>query len=89
MKRPSGSRRPSLRPIERAAKVSLTVDANVLRETRTSARRAGRTLSAQVTEALARDLRRERLALLIAEYEAEAGVITEAEMEKARATWRG
>jgi hypothetical protein len=89
MKRAPGSRRPALRPVARAAKVSITIDAGVLRETKASARRAGRTLSAQVTEALARDLRRQRLARLIAEYEADAGVITEAEMERARAAWRG
>lgn len=76
------------RSVNRAAKVSLTVDARVLRATKASARRAGRTLSAQVTEALARDLRRQALARLIAEYEAEAGVITAAEMERVRASWR-
>ena len=71
------------------AKVSLTVDSDVLRDVRALASRTGRTLSAHVNEALARDVRRQRLAKLIAEYEAENGVITEAELSRARASWRG
>jgi len=73
---------------QRAAKISLTVDANVLRDVKVVARRSGQTLSAHVTAALARDLRRRRLAELIAEYEAKAGVITAQELAEARAAWQ-
>ena len=71
-----------------ATKVSLSVDHAVMRDVRTAARRAGRNVSAYVTEALARDIRRRNLAEFIAEYEAKAGVITEAELASARAKWR-
>jgi hypothetical protein len=54
---------------------------------KTEAQRGGQSLSAHITEALARDVRRRRLAELVAEYEAEAGVITEAELAKVRASW--
>jgi hypothetical protein len=73
----------------RATKVSVTVDAAVLREVKVAARRSGRTLSAHISDALARDLRRRRLAELVAEYEAEAGVIGDDELAKARSAWRG
>jgi hypothetical protein len=86
---PRSTRRRPPRAVARMAKVSLTVDSGVLRDVRALASRAGRTLSAQVNEALARDVRRQRLAKLIAEYEAENGVITEAELSRARASWRG
>lgn len=81
----SGARAPS----PRAVKVSVTIDSVVLRDVRRTASRAGRNLSAQVTEALARDIHRRRLAELIAEYEAAAGVITEEELAVARKKWRG
>ena len=73
----------------RTAKVSVSVDAKVLRDAQVVARRAGTTLSAHVSEALARDLRRRRLQDLIAAYEAEHDVITDAELAKARAAWQG
>jgi len=72
----------------RYEKVSVTVEARVMRDVKAMARRSGRSLSAQVNDALARDVRRRRLAELIGEYEAKAGVITEAELAKARASWR-
>ena len=68
-------------------KISITVDQRVLREVGKDARRAGRTLSAHVTEALARDLRRRRLRELIETYEAEHGLITEQELAALRAEW--
>jgi predicted transcriptional regulator len=73
----------------RSSKVSVTVDSAILRDVKAVARRSRQTLSAHVTQALARDLRRRRLAELIAEYEAEAGVISQRELAEARATWRG
>lgn len=70
-----------------ATKISVTVDTGILRDVKAEARRGGQSLSAHITLALARDVRRRRLAELVAEYEAEAGVITEAELAKARASW--
>jgi predicted transcriptional regulator len=71
-----------------AAKISVTVDPAVLRDVKAAARRSGRTLSAHISQALARDLRRQKLAELIAEHEAAHGVITERELAEARAAWR-
>lgn len=73
----------------RAKKISLTVDEWVLRDVAKDAERSGRTLSAHITEALARDVRRRRLHNLIEEYEAEHGSIGEDELAKVRAEWRG
>ena len=73
----------------RAKKISITVDERVLREVKELIRGSGSTLSAHVTEALARDLRRRRLAQLIDEYELTHGVITEEELAKAREQWQG
>jgi hypothetical protein len=71
----------------RAAKISITVDAAVLREVEHIARSSGTTVSAHVSEALARDLRRRRLAELLDEYEASAGRITEDELAEVRRDW--
>jgi post-segregation antitoxin (ccd killing protein) len=88
--KPSGAkpRASARKTTSRAKKVSLTVDENVLHEVARDAKRAGRTLSAYVTEALARDLRRKRLQELIDEYESEHGTITEQELAKARVKWQ-
>jgi hypothetical protein len=64
----------------RAKKVSLTVDEAVLHAMKREARRTGRTLSAEESDALARELRRRRLAELIVEHEAEHGVISAEEL---------
>jgi hypothetical protein len=80
---PSRSRRRG-----RAKKVSLTVDEGVLHALQKDAKRSGRTLSAEVTEALARELRRRRLQELIAEYEAEHGAISAEEVASIQAEWR-
>lgn len=80
-------RRPAGPGKHRTTKVSLTVDEGVLREVKKDAHRLGRTLSAQVTEALASDVRRRRLQELIEEYEAAHGRITDAELAEARAAW--
>lgn len=72
----------------RAKKISLTVDEGVLREVESDARRSGRTLSAHITDALARDLRRRRLQALLEEYEAEHGPITDEELAEIRSAWR-
>ena len=74
-------------PRGRAKKVSLTVDENVLRAMEREAKRAKRTLSAEVTEALARDLRRRRLQELVAEYEQEKGTISAKELAAIQAEW--
>ena len=87
----SGKRRPTPARAEaaRAKKISITVDPNVLREVEKDAHGAGQTLSAHITEALARDLRRRRLHSVIAEYESEHGVINETELAAVRARWKG
>ena len=69
----------------RASKISITVDERVLKGVKMQARRSGRTLSAQVTDALARDLRRARLQELIEAYESKHGEITEDELTALRA----
>jgi hypothetical protein len=73
----------------RAKKISLTVDERVLRDVAKDAERSGRTLSAHITEALARDVRRRRLHALVEEYEAAHGTIGENELAKIRAEWGG
>jgi ribonuclease P protein component len=72
----------------RAAKVSITVDPTILRDVKKLARRAGVSLSAQISEAVGRDLRRRRLQELIAEHEARRGPISDVELQKIRAAWR-
>ncbi|HEY0465807.1 MAG TPA: hypothetical protein VGC79_16455 [Polyangiaceae bacterium] len=71
----------------RAKKVSLTVDEGVLRAMEQEAKRSKRTLSAEVTEALARELRRRRLQGLVAEYEQEKGTISAKELAAIQAEW--
>jgi hypothetical protein len=51
------------------------------------AKRSKRTLSAEVTEALARELRRRRLQGLVAEYEQEKGTISAKELAAIQAEW--
>ena len=71
----------------RAKKVSLTVDETVLSAMEREARRSKRTLSAEVTDALARELRRRRLQELIRSYEEEKGTITAKELAAVQAEW--
>jgi len=71
-------------PRGRAKKVSLTVDEGVLRAMEKEAKRS---LSAEVTEALARELRRRRLQGLVAEYEQEKGAISAKELAAIQAEW--
>jgi hypothetical protein len=73
--------------VPRVRKISITVDAGVLREVERDARQSHRTLSAHVSDALARDLRRRRLRDLIAAHEAEHGSITDEELAAIRAEW--
>jgi hypothetical protein len=72
----------------RAKKVSLTVDEGVLSAMEREAKKAKRTLSAEVTEALARELRRRRLQELVTSYEQEKGVITAKELAAIQAEWQ-
>lgn len=72
----------------RAKKVSLTVDEGVLRAMQKEAKRSRRTLSAEITEALGRELRRRRLQQLIAEHETEHGEITAEELAAIQCEWR-
>lgn len=73
----------------RTKKVSLTVDEGVLRAMEQQAKSSGRTLSAEVTHALARELRRRRLQELLDEYEQERGHITAEELAAVQAEWQG
>ena len=73
---------------ELASKVSVTIDSAVLRQARVAAKRSGKTLSAHISQALERDLRRQRMAEIVAEFEAEHGTITPEEVAKAIASWR-
>jgi len=86
---PSRKPRPPAKKPPRAQKISVTVDADVLRDVKKTLRRTGRTLSAHVTEALARDLRRRRLQELLDEYETTETPITEAELAEVRSQWLG
>jgi macrodomain Ter protein organizer (MatP/YcbG family) len=72
---------------QRARKISITVEAQVLRDVEAQARRSRRTLSAHITEALARDVRRRRLCELIDAYEAEHGTITGEELAAIQSEW--
>jgi hypothetical protein len=74
-------------PRGRAKKVSLTVDEGVLTAMEREAKKSKRTLSAEVTEALARELRRRRLQELVASYEREKGAITAKELAAIQAEW--
>jgi hypothetical protein len=74
-------------PRGRAKKVSLTVDAGVLTAMEREAKKSKRTLSAEVTEALARELRRRRLQELVASFEREKGAITAKELAAIQAEW--
>jgi hypothetical protein len=51
------------------------------------AKKSKRTLSAEVTEALGRELRRRRLQVLVTSYEQEKGVITASELAAIQAEW--
>lgn len=75
-------------PRGRAKKVSLTVDEGVLRAMQREAKRSKRTLSAEVTEALARELRRRRLRELLADYEEDRGTISTKELAAIQSEWQ-
>lgn len=68
------------------AKVSLSIDEDVLTEARERAGR--RELSSYVNDALRRQLQRDRLGVLLAEMDAEAGPIPDDLLDEARQTWR-
>lgn len=87
--RPSAA--PSAHPPRRAApasKISITVDSAVLHEVKRLIRDTGLSLSAHVTQALERDLRRRRMQQILDEYEEKNGTITEEELAEVRAAWR-
>jgi hypothetical protein len=71
----------------RAKKVSLTVDETVLSAMEREAKKSKRTLSAEITEALARELRRRKLQELVASYEEEKGAISAKELAAVQAEW--
>jgi Arc/MetJ family transcription regulator len=68
------------------AKVSLSIDEDVLDEARERAGR--RELSSYVSEALRRQLQHDRIGELLAEMEERSGPIPEDLMEEARSLWR-
>lgn len=69
------------------AKVSLSLDEDVLTEARNRAGR--RELSSYVNEAVRRQLQHDRLAELLAEMEAKSGPIPDEILSQARQVWRG
>jgi hypothetical protein len=81
--------RPSPSRGGRAKKISLTVDERILVGMKREAKKSKRTLSAEVTEALARELRRRRLQELVTSYEDEKGIITAKELAAIQAEWLG
>ena len=70
------------------AKVSLTIDQDVLKLAAANAEAAGLSLSAYVTTAVDRAVRRQKLGLVLAGYESEHGAISQADVERARSLWR-
>lgn len=69
------------------AKVSLSIEEDVLAEAR---RRAGRReLSSYVSDALRRQLQQDRLGELLSRMEAESGPIPDHLLDEARQLWRG
>ncbi|HEX6275779.1 MAG TPA: hypothetical protein VFZ53_22210 [Polyangiaceae bacterium] len=85
--RETSRRSPS--PRGRAKKISLTVDEGIVLAMEREARKSKRTLSAEVTAALARELRRRRLEELVTSYEQEKGTITARELAAIQAEWLG
>ena len=71
----------------RVEKISITVDAKVIEDVKRVARQGRRTLSAEISEALARDLRTRRLREIIEDFETAHGPITETELATVRAQW--
>jgi hypothetical protein len=69
------------------AKVSLSIEEDVLDEARERAGR--RELSSYVTDALRRQLQHDRIGELLAEMDTESGPIPDELMEEARQLWRG
>ena len=72
----------------RSSKISITVDERVLRDVRQRVVREGGTLSGYINDALAEDLRRRKLAELVATYESEHGEISQEEIAAIRASMR-
>ena len=68
------------------AKVSLSIDEEVLAEARDRAGR--RELSSYVSDALRRQLQQDRIGELLAEMEERSGPVPDHLMEEARARWR-
>lgn len=69
------------------AKVSMSLDAEVLAQTRE--RVGGRGVSSYVNEAVRRQLRRDALSDLLAQMRAANGPVTDEEMEEVRRLWPG
>ena len=80
--------RPARDRASAVSKISVTIDSAVLREARLSAKRSGNTLSAHISQALERNLRRQRMPELVAGFEAGHGAITAEEVSSASASWQ-
>jgi len=87
MPKPIRESRRGASPRSRAKKISLTVDEGIVAAMEREARKSKRTLSAEVTDALARELRRRRLEELVTSYEREKGTITAKELAAIKAEW--
>ena len=68
--------------------MSLSFPEKLAREIRREAKREGVSLSAWVSRAAQRQTKLAGARRLLAEYEAEHGVITEEELERVRRAWR-
>ncbi|MGH3262936.1 MAG: hypothetical protein ACRDNS_13160, partial [Trebonia sp.] len=69
------------------AKVSMSLDAEVLAQTRE--RVGGRGVSSYVNEAIRRQLRRDALSDLLAQMRAENGPVADEQMKEVRRLWPG
>ncbi len=66
------------------AKMSISMDAELAERIRAAAEAEGRSVSAWISEVLAKRLRRDNLRMMLDEYEAEHGAFTDEEMAQAR-----
>jgi hypothetical protein len=70
-------------------KIAISMPPDLIEAARSDAEGRGESLSGWLADAAARKLRRKHARQLLAEYEAEHGVITGAEMRAARKPWPG
>jgi hypothetical protein len=72
-----------------ADKLAISLPEELAQHVRKQAADEGESVSAWIAEAIEHKLRNRGLAVLVAEWEAESGPITDEERERAKAFWRG